>query len=451
MHDHPILNEAESGYLLHGVPWPGRSFEVATSFHTPEGLAAVRDGTGAYHLDLNGMPRYDARYLETCGFYEGIAAVRDERGWFHISPDGSPVHDRRFRWSGNFQGDLCVVQDSKGFFHLTRQGLDAYSDRYRYAGDFRYGVAVVYGADGAFHIRTDGSPLNVASYVHAEPYHKGWAVVADDAGFFHVDRAGNPLLPSARFRSAEPFYNGVSLCRTDKGGLIRLRPNGNWNHVASDLRPVTSNEIARFLGERKRVGLFLRHSERHPITPLSPNWGNDVVLTERGSRRAFELGSALAAGGARFRFWSSPVKRCRQTCLAIAEGAGVQSDTFETHRYLGDPGIYIDGSGAHEEPMRANHHDFACRFFETGRAAGMRFFPEASMKLLAFLRQQMSSDGCTIFITHDLFAAALMSFLGLKAPEKGDWCDYLEGVCLADDGIRVTYRRFVDEGGTEQC
>jgi broad specificity phosphatase PhoE len=451
MHDYPILNETENGYLLHGEPWPGRTFDVAMSFHAPDGIAAVRDETGAYHLDLEGTPCYEARFLETYGFYEGIAAVRDERGWFHILPDGSALHDRRFRWSGNFQGHRCVVQDSNGFFHLTREGADAYRLRFRYAGDFRYGAAVAHGAEGAFHIRPDGSRLNASTHIHAEPFHKGHAVVADEAGFFHVDRTGTPLLPSVRFRSAEPFYNGIALCRGDDGGLLRLRPNGNWTRVPSVLAPIPMAEVGRLAEEGRSIGLFLRHSDRAPITPQSTNWGNDVLLTDQGIRKASELGEALASWGIRLEFWSSPVARCCQTCEAMADGAGVDPAMIEVHRYLGDPGICFDGSGAHEGPMRADYHTFAQRYLEDGVAPGMRFLPEASEELLAFLRQRMSPRGCTVFITHDLFAAALMSFLGLKAPDRNDWCDYLEGVCLIDDGSRMTCRRFVHEGGKGQC
>lgn len=82
-----ILNDSETGYLRGGVALFGKTFQSAMSFHWPEGLAAVKDESGSYHIDPDGRSRYESRYGETCGFYEGLAAVKDERGWLHIRPD----------------------------------------------------------------------------------------------------------------------------------------------------------------------------------------------------------------------------------------------------------------------------------------------------------------------------------------------------------------------------
>jgi broad specificity phosphatase PhoE len=448
MTDHPTLNESGTGFLLDGDPWKGKVFQAAMSFHAPEGLAAVRDETGAYHVDLDANPRYTFRFLEACGFYEGVAAVRDGRGWFHIRVDGSPIHERRFRWSGNFQDGRCTVQDQRGFFHVDASGADAYSLRFRYAGDFRNGVAVAHGTGGALHIRKNGEPLNTATYVHAEPFHKGHAVVADEHGFHHVDRTGRPIHPQ-RFQAAEPFYNGVALCRGWDGGFLRLRVNGTWTHVAASLEPITLAEIRSLLGQGTRIGLFLRHAERDPITRETPNWGNDVLLTERGIADATRLGQELA-GTVRFGIWSSPVNRCRQTGEAIARGAGSGASEIRTHTHLGEPGIYFDGSGVHSELMRTDFHAFAGGYLDSGLALGMRPIPEASEQLLAFLDEQVAEADCTVFVTHDFFSAALMSYLGLKAPDRSDWCTYLEGVCLVKNpGATTAFRRFagIREGG----
>ncbi len=442
MRELPVVNENGTGYLVDGRPWPGGTFLVAMSFHAPEGLAAVRDETGAFHVDAEGLAGYDRRYLETAGFYEGLAAVRDERGWFHIRPDGSAAHDRRFRWSGNFQGGRCTVQDSHGFFHIDGQGRDAYATRFRYAGDYRYGIAVAHDATGALHIIENGEPLNGIAYLHAEPFHKGHAVVADREGTFHVDRSGRAIHP-LRFRSAEPFYNGVALCRGLDGGLLRLRQNGTWTRIADALAPVTPADVRGFIAGGTRVGLFVRHSRRHPIDHADPNWGNDVLLTERGIADAEALGQVLG-GASRLGLWSSPVARCRQTAEAIARGAGRESVRVEEHGHLGHPGIYFDRNCRPPELLRTDYHAFADAYLHNGLAQGMRPIPDASEELLAFLDQHTTGGDCTVFITHDFFSAVLMSYLGLKAPDRTDWCNYLEGVCVLQDEVAGRrFRRFI--------
>ena len=444
-----ILNTNETGYLRAGEPLFDRTFLRAMSFHWPEGLAAVKDEGGAYHIDHQGRARYEARYREACGFYKGLAAVKDERGWLHIRPDGSPVHRRRFRWSGNFQGGRCAVLGHDGFFHIDARGADAYPLRHRYAGDYRYGVAVVLGEEGAYHVDRDGRRINAATFRHAEPYHKGVAVVADDEGFFHVDRTGRPL-HRLRLRRAEPFYNGVSLCEAADGTLLRLRENGTWTRVAGTTAPISLAGIQDRLRAGAKVGLFVRHAERHPITPDSPDWGNGVLLTPQGVEVARDLGRYLE-GPWSLGFHSSPVPRCGQTCEAIALGAGIADPRISVHTHLGDPGIYIDGTGDHEEPMKKDFHVYATGYLDGGTAPGTRPLSEASEELLSFLRAEMALYDCTVFISHDFFAAALMCYLGLKAPDRDDWCDYLEGVCILLEPDGTSYRRFAGQREVTRC
>ncbi|MCW8140838.1 MAG: methyltransferase, partial [Planctomycetota bacterium] len=91
----PVLSPDEQAYLVDGAPAFDRRFIRAMNFHMPEGLAAVADESGAYHLDVAGRPRYEQRYREAFGFYCGLATVRDDAGYFHIDSTGRPAHSRR--------------------------------------------------------------------------------------------------------------------------------------------------------------------------------------------------------------------------------------------------------------------------------------------------------------------------------------------------------------------
>jgi broad specificity phosphatase PhoE len=441
----PIVAPDETRYLRDGVPAFERRFLRAMSFHQPEGLAAVLDETGAYHVDSSCRPRYPQRYREAFGFYGGLATVRDDRGFFHIDASGEPVHSNRYVWAGNFQEDLCAVQDETGFHHVRRDGTAAYPDRYSYAGDFRMGLAAVHGPRGAFHIFRDGTPLHDRTFLTTGAFHKGYAVASDEEGVFHVDKNGRPAYDH-RFRSAEPFYNGVALCSTRAGRLVRVRENGFYHHLSSTRPRATLAGIRSRLEAGARVALFLRHAERPPITS---GWGLEVPLTDRGVLQAHRLGE-IVGGRAPVTVWSSPVPRCVQTGRAFANGAGAPQEPVVS-TLLGEPGAFVDPTRRDE--LRVGPREFgafATAYIEEGRAPGMRPLEVACEELTTHLTQQLGV-GFTLFVTHDLFVAGLLRFLGLKRPTREDWADFLEGVCftVSADG-RVEAERILpleDLGG----
>lgn len=437
--DLPTLDAEERGYLVHGQLAFGRRFLRAMSFHEPEGLAAVADETGAYHIDTEGQPRYAQRFRETFGFYGGIATVRDEAGYHHINARGLALHTRRFSWSGNFQEGLCPVQDGSGFYHIHSDGTAAYRERYSYAGDFRYGVAAVRATEGVIHILGNGARLHPHAFQDAGPFHKGMAVVSDRLGFHHIDKAGRPIHPH-RFRSAEPFYNGVALCTTHDGRSVRLRETGYFDHLPSTAPRTTVTTLLSHLDEGISVGLFLRHAKRFPLTS---DWGDQVPLTEEGIAQARRLGERFHGRGPA-RIYASPVHRCVQTGRSFADGAGAPNVEVTTTTLLGAPGPFADPERGHEVPRDPrDYHGFATSYLELGRAPGMRPLESACEALHGELRTKMES-GLTIFVTHDLFVAGLLQFLGLKRPTRDDWAEYLEGVSITirPDG-RIEAHRFL--------
>ena len=60
-----------------------KHFLKVLSFHNP-GVAAVRDETGSYHINLEGEPIYITRYNKTFGYYQSVAAVVKGNNWYHI-------------------------------------------------------------------------------------------------------------------------------------------------------------------------------------------------------------------------------------------------------------------------------------------------------------------------------------------------------------------------------
>jgi hypothetical protein len=217
-----------------GAPLYSARFTEVLSFHAP-GLAAAKDDTGAFHIDVTGRPVYARRFTRTFGFYEELATVVDASGAFHLRPDGTELSTERYAWCGNFQDGRCTVRTGEGhYFHVDREGGPAYPERYAYAGDFRDGLAVVQDTAGLhLHIHKDGRPLNGRRFLDLDVFHKGYARARDERGWHHVDTQGEPLY-ARRFTAVEPFYNGQARVECEDGSLLVIDERGD---VVRELRP----------------------------------------------------------------------------------------------------------------------------------------------------------------------------------------------------------------------
>ncbi len=215
------LSRDETHHIYNGNLLYENVFTSVMSFHPP-GIAAVRDKTGAYHIDLEGKSVYQRRFIKSFGFYNGIAAVVDESGWFHINIRGKPQYNGTYDWVGNFQEDVCTVRDKNGlYFHIKTDGSLLYDKKYKYTGDFKYGIAVVYNHNGyAQHIDKSGSLLHQKRFNELGVFHKGFAIAKDNRGAFHINKNGDPLYKD-RYKWVEPFYNGHAfVCKKNEEKLI---------------------------------------------------------------------------------------------------------------------------------------------------------------------------------------------------------------------------------------
>lgn len=422
----PQLEHTATGYRPPRPAGLERRFLYAESFHLPERLAAVRDESGAYHIDPDGRPAYAQRYRIAHGFYGGLAAVCDDSGWFHIDATGRPAYAHRWLWAGNVQEQRCVVQDERGFLHIRPDGSPLYEARYRYAGDYRYGVAVVRDERGAFAIDREGRPLHELRLAALDVYHKGYARARDARGWFHIDAAGTPCYEH-RFQDLEPFYNGWALATTHDGHPVRVRPHGFYLHLPRNTAPRTPHELRQRASTDRRLALVLRHAERPPIRH---GWGDEVLLTPRGHAQARALGNLLATAPVREVF-TSPIGRCVQTAEALVRGFDpAQAVAIRRTQLLGDPGPFRDST--YRGPQSPPHRFSALvdTYFVEGRAPGMLPLETACEALLEGICAR-SGPGLTVFVTHDLFVAGLMRFTGLAPRWPGAaWPGFLHGVVI---------------------
>ena len=254
------VSEDATHHVCRGVPAYRSRFHEVLKFHEP-GLAPVIDSSGAYHIDPDGKPAYEARHFRTFGFYEGHAAVHSLDGWIHILPDGCLLYEERYEWCGNFQDGHCTVRAPDGsYFHLRVDGTHAYGERFRYAGDFRDGYAVVQRDDGMHtHIDFEGRTLHGRWFRDLDVFHKGYARACDDEGWHHVDTSGKPIYKQ-RFRDVEPFYNGQSRVERNDGSLAVIDESG---HTMLELRRPPRSDLERLSTEM--VGLWRTQTIRAAV------------------------------------------------------------------------------------------------------------------------------------------------------------------------------------------
>ena len=213
-------------HTVEGTPFYGARFDEVLAYHEP-GLAPVRVGSEAWHIDVHGRAAYARRLHRTFGFYEGRAAAVDGQGWRHLLPDGSDLYSERYAWCGNYQGQRCAVRDSEGLYlYLTPEGRPAGALRWRYAGDYRDAIAVVQDTSGlSTHVDMEGVPIHGRKFLNLDVFHKGFARAQDEEGWTHVDRLGRPL-STRRFALVEPFYNGQARVERFDGGLEVIDETG---------------------------------------------------------------------------------------------------------------------------------------------------------------------------------------------------------------------------------
>ncbi len=246
------LSRDETHHIYNEIPFYTSRFDLVMSFHPP-GIAAVRDKTGAYHINLRGKPLYQKRFLESYGFYGDNAAVCDKFGWFHIDMDGNPHYDERYEWVGNFQDKRCPVRDKDGYYlHIKPDGALAYNNKYKYVGDFKYGIAVVYDNSGyAQHIDKMGNSINKKKFTELGVFHKGCATAKDTRGAFHINKQGNELY-NERYGWVEPFYNGLAFTCKKNGEKLIINQSGDviqeiYNQKSLNVQHLLKNNLMGML------------------------------------------------------------------------------------------------------------------------------------------------------------------------------------------------------------
>lgn len=191
------------------------------------------------------------------------------------------------------------------------------------------------------------------------------------------------------------------------------------------------------------VALLLRHAQREALP--EHDTGHMTPITPTGARLAQALGAHL---GPRLQaLHSSPVLRCRQTAEQIRSGAGQPAIPISCHRFLGDPGIYVENpEHAWQHWQTLGNQGVMTHLANASHALPGMAHPEtASLALLDYLLASAShGHGLHLFISHDvLLSACTARLLGVPYPAS-PWPDYLEGMfCWTNtEGRQLRYRHY---------
>lgn len=186
-------------------------------------------------------------------------------------------------------------------------------------------------------------------------------------------------------------------------------------------------QIHKHYSENDKISLLIRHADRDKIP--TGEFGNDVLLNEKGIKRATDFSKSLSELKIN-RIFTSPVQRCIQTAEYIAKGYGKPLEITQSHE-LGDPGLHIsDDKVAGKFFLTEGFDELYYRITHNIDIPGISVTKEFNTNVTDFLTENSKENGLTIFVTHDLLIAHYHFSINGKIYPKDNWVKYLGGLIL---------------------
>ena len=403
-----------------------RRFINVMNYH--DGIAAVRDESGAYHIDIRGNETYKKRFLRTFGYYEGLAAVVDESGAYHIDINGNPAYAERFRWVGNFQEGRCPVRtkdgsyssiDTKGKQHVSGVG---------YIGDYSEGKAVVRGPQGSTHVGLEKLSQNCIWHSDCTNFNGGRAFVSDGTGYYEIDENGKPLgrnLYDEIIRFDSSRFTAIDNDRYLLDNGIKTMKIGA--HKDPELLIPSWVEFVK-TGDWDSCAVFMRHGDRSAAAKSDCHDALTKLLTDAGIERGQAIWKKISERPIRnLRVYSSPVKRCINSAELICGG----TVPVEISEVLGLPGTaFIHNNDESDETNKiplmyeTRHHVMG------GPCPGWYPIQVSAKNILDFFEKDLSENGTlALAVSHDAFLAKLVGAFMNEFPADR-WFYFFDGIIL---------------------
>lgn len=363
---------------------------------------------GTHHL-YEGTPIYERRFQRVGPFrFPGLAAVRDGSGAYHINFLGEPAYPGRYTWTGNFSEGVAPVRNADGRYRfIDEEGKPIAFETYLYATEFSEGSAVIYHeARGATHITTAGELLYGDWYYDARPFSGGRAQVRDEKGWLYISPDGSILARTGE--PVEPFpLRGTVRYIPPENPIPSVLHNAAWDAAA----------------------ILMRHGEREPFIKGQP--GSTKVLTARGKRQSRAFGAALPK--VPIRSYASPMVRCVQTGDEILAGAGAVGTT-EKSLMLGTPSAYVaDDDDVREFYVINPVKTMSLRYVSGEILPGHYPVAKGTQRMFEFVSGTLADGEISVCVTHDAWIVPFVSIL-TGYDFTHDWPDFLDGCILMRRG-----------------
>lgn len=186
------------------------------------------------------------------------------------------------------------------------------------------------------------------------------------------------------------------------------------------------------MDKNKKISLLLRHADRDEIPQGS--FGNEILLNEKGKQNAQSLGAKLSDSKIN-RIFTSPVERCVQTAELLTKGYGKTIEILETTA-LGAPGLHIkDEKIAGQFYLQYGFDEMYKQFTQGKEIPGIPNLNELNNRVTKFITENTTTNGTTIFITHDMLIAFYHFSVNKKVYTKENWINYLTGLTFINGEI----------------
>lgn len=174
-----------------------------------------------------------------------------------------------------------------------------------------------------------------------------------------------------------------------------------------------------------KIALLMRHGDREQIP--SGEFGNEIMLNEKGKQRSIEFGEGLKEFPV-VKIYTSPIPRCVQTAQLISQGFGKDLEIIQS-KCLGDPGLHtLDEKIAGEFYLEHGFHEMLRRFVNNEDIPGVPDIKQLKDTMTDFLTSSTNDDGLTVFVTHDSLIAMFQHCVDGTIYTVDNWVDYLEGM-----------------------
>lgn len=189
------------------------------------------------------------------------------------------------------------------------------------------------------------------------------------------------------------------------------------------------SHVRTFLDQGHRVALFIRHSERPPISPDDKEFGQHLGLTPHGVELARAAGRHFA-GVDDAAFSASPMDRCRLTAHHFAQGMGIADPKVADADTLGVRGFYYEDPYAVQDLMRRQGYmAYMADYLRDGIARHSRPIGPATAQTADWLKAQTTTR-LGVYVSHDIFIASFLTGLRMRTFTAENWVGFLHGAAL---------------------